>query len=385
MLSVRGATVRYGAVTAVDAVDLDVPDGCVLALLGPSGCGKSTLLRAIAGLEPLTAGSVGWDAVDLARIPVHRRGFGLMFQEGVLFPHRTVAGNVVYGLRGQTNARSRVSELLELVGLSGYGPRRVATLSGGEAQRVALARALAPRPRLLLLDEPLAALDRALREQLLVDLRTALTTTGTTSIFVTHDQGEAFAIADRVAVMRAGRIVQVGEPRVVWTHPVDEWTARFLGCSSVITAAPEQGPDGTWRSVTAFGSVAGRAEQVGLRPSALVVDPEGPIRGAVTSVVAGPDQQRVGVRLARDGFADDGEVPGGDESAGGGGGAAGDEVQAVAHPSEALAPGDIVRLRWDPDGAALIGSSDEVIDLPAGSLVPVEPAVARRFADTPGS
>jgi len=380
MLSMRGATVRYGAVTAVDAVDLDVPDGCVLALLGPSGCGKSTLLRAIAGLEPLTAGTVGWDGVDLARIPVHRRGFGLMFQDGVLFPHRTVAGNVAYGLRGQANARSRVSELLDLVGLAGYGLRRVATLSGGEAQRVALARALAPRPRLLLLDEPLAALDRALREQLLVDLRTVLTTTGTTSIFVTHDQGEAFAVADRVAVMRAGRIVQTGEPRAVWTHPVDEWTARFLGCSSVIPATPELRSDGTWRSVTALGSAAGRAARIGLRPSALLVDSEGPIRGEVTSVVAGPDVQRVGVRLSGDGSADAGGVPGGDEAPDGDEGSSGDEVQAVAHPSEALVPGQAVWLRWDPDGAAVIGSSEEVSDLPAE---PSAPTVARERADAP--
>jgi thiamine transport system ATP-binding protein len=422
MLSVRGATVRYGSVTAVDGVHLDVPDGCVLALLGPSGCGKSTLLRAIAGLEPLTAGQVCWDAVDLARIPVHRRGFGLMFQDGVLVPHRTVAGNVAYGLHGRGGAAAsdagtrhaargaadgaadgaargalgrrlsersrtdRVLELLELVGLVGYGPRRVATLSGGEAQRVALARALAPRPRLLLLDEPLAALDRALRVQLLVDLRAALTTTGTTSIFVTHDQGEAFAVADRVAVMRAGRIVQVGRPRDVWTRPVDEWTARFLGCSSVVSAMPELRPDRSWCSVTALGSVPGRAERVGLRPSALAVDPAGPVRGEVVALVPGPDHLRVSVRLGDDALLGDGVRPRGEVIAGGGRIPDGDAtpsdgalptgdgladravVQAVAHPSAALVPGQLVRLRWDADGAALIGTAP---DEPDGAERPV--------------
>lgn len=363
MLTVRGAVVRYGSVTAVDGVDLDVPDAAVLALLGPSGCGKSTLLRAVAGLEPLAAGTVSWDGVDLSQIPVHRRGFGLMFQDGVLFPHRTVAGNVGYGLRGLRGRRgrsgdtgTRVTELLELVGLAGYGARRVATLSGGEAQRVALARALAPRPRLLLLDEPLAALDRSLREHLLADLRTVLTTTGSTAIFVTHDQSEAFAIADRVAVMRAGRIVQAGEPREVWSRPADEWVARFLGCSSAVPAEPRQDPDGSWRSDTVFGAVAGRAERVGLRPAALLVDVTGPLRGEVTAVVPGPESQRVSVRI-------DGDVPVGVR-----------EVQAVAPPADELAVGARVRLRWDPEGAALIGAGDvserstpEAAGAPAGT------------------
>jgi thiamine transport system ATP-binding protein len=154
-----------------------------------------------------------------------------MFQDGVLFPHRTVAGNVGYGLgRWDREASAgRVAELLDMVGLAGYGGRRVATLSGGEAQRVALARALAPRPRLLLLDEPLAALDMSLRAALLADLDEVLRSTGTTAVFVTHDQGEAFAIADRVALMRAGRIVQIGDPDDVRAEPVDDQAARFLG------------------------------------------------------------------------------------------------------------------------------------------------------------
>ena len=168
-LSLRGLRVVYRAaggasVTAVDGVDLDVARGRTVALLGASGCGKSSLLRAVAGLEDLAGGTIAWDGRDVVRVPVHKRGFGLMFQDGQLFPFRDVAGNVGYGLTGmpRSEKRARVEEMLELVGLPGYGPREVTTLSGGQAQRVALARSLAPGPRLLLLDEPLSALDRAL-------------------------------------------------------------------------------------------------------------------------------------------------------------------------------------------------------------------------------
>lgn len=233
---------RAGAalVRAVDGVSLDVPRGEVLALLGPSGCGKSSLLRAVAGLEP-ASGLVTWDGRDLAALPVHERGVGLMFQDGQLFPHRDVAGNVAYGLQGRAlvagervrvpraRRRARVDELLDAVGLGGFADRQVATLSGGERQRVALARALAPEPALLLLDEPLSALDRELRERLAVDLRSALLTTGTTAVFVTHDQDEAFTVADRVAVMSAGRVLQVGAPHELWRCPASVEVARFLG------------------------------------------------------------------------------------------------------------------------------------------------------------
>ncbi|PVU83112.1 ABC transporter ATP-binding protein [Cellulomonas sp. WB94] len=243
-LSVRGLVVRYPAargteaVTAVDDVTLDIAPGEVLALLGPSGCGKSSLLRAVAGLEPAAAGTVAWDGADLAGVPVHRRGFGLMFQDGQLFPHRDVAGNVEFGLRmaglDRPAREARVRELLEVVGLAGYERRPVATLSGGEQQRVALARSLAPSPRLLLLDEPLSALDRALRERLAEDLRTALTATGTTALLVTHDHDEAFAVADRIAVMEAGRLLQVAEPAELWQRPLTRQVAEFLGYEAFV-------------------------------------------------------------------------------------------------------------------------------------------------------
>ncbi|WP_083648795.1 ABC transporter ATP-binding protein [Cellulosimicrobium sp. CUA-896] len=239
----RDVVVRYGgqgrrdpATTAVADVSLDVAPGEVLALLGPSGCGKSSLLRAVAGLEPVASGTVAFVGHDLAGVPVHRRGFGLMFQEGQLFPHRDVAGNVAYGLAGRPRAErdARVRELLDVVGLAGYEHRPVATLSGGERQRVALARSLAPRPRLLLLDEPLSALDRGLRERLAQDLRDALRATGTTAVFVTHDHDEAFTVADRVAVMDAGRLLQVAPPEELWRAPASRRVAQFLGYQAFV-------------------------------------------------------------------------------------------------------------------------------------------------------
>ncbi|MBL3682807.1 ATP-binding cassette domain-containing protein [Leucobacter aridicollis] len=188
----------------------DVPRGEVVALLGPSGCGKSTLLRAIAGLEPLSTGSVSWAGDDLVGVPPHRREFGLVFQDGQLFTHRSVGENIAYGLRVKRWPRAerdaRVAELLDLVGLTGFTNRAVTELSGGQRQRVALARALAPSPRLLLLDEPLSALDRELRDRLAQELAALLRATQTTAVLVTHDEGEAETIADRVLRMRDGRV-----------------------------------------------------------------------------------------------------------------------------------------------------------------------------------
>lgn len=243
-LRVRDVVVRFDrpgpafrrparSVTAVDHVALDVAHGEIVALLGPSGCGKSSLLRAIAGLEPLASGRVVWDDADLTGVPVHQRRFGLMFQDGQLFPHRDVGRNVAYGLEASHVPRAeraaRVAELLDLVGLAGYDRRRVATLSGGERQRVALARALAPNPRLLLLDEPLSALDRRLRERLAGDVRRVLTETATTALFVTHDHDEAFTVADRVGVMSGGRLLQTATPDELRAHPATAEVAEFLG------------------------------------------------------------------------------------------------------------------------------------------------------------
>jgi thiamine transport system ATP-binding protein len=233
VLTVDGATVRFGEYAALDGVDLSVHDGEIVAVLGPSGSGKSTLLRAIAGLEPLAAGTIAWDGTHLAGTPPHKRRFGLMFQDYALFPHKDVAGNVGFGLRMQGHAQPdverRVTEVLALVDLEGFEHRSVTTLSGGEQQRVALARALAPEPRLLMLDEPLGALDRTLRERLTVDLEQLLHRLGMTSIYVTHDHAEARAIGDQLVVMRAGRVEQIGTPDDVVAHPANEFVAEFVG------------------------------------------------------------------------------------------------------------------------------------------------------------
>ena len=306
MLSLQDVAVSYDGIPAVTHVDLELPDGQVLAVLGPSGCGKSTLLRAVAGLEPLAAGTVRWDAADLAGVPTHKRGFALLFQDGQLFGHLTVARNVGYALRLRraANTASRVAELLDLVGLTGYGDRLPATLSGGERQRVALARALAAEPRLLLLDEPLSALDAGLRERLATDLRDILRAAGTTALMVTHDHDQAFTVADRLAVMRAGRVVQEGPIAEVWREPVDPETALFLGYARVFRDS----------AAAAILGAAGRppAPAVAVRRSALSVDagkvttgdPTGALTGVVLSSRATPEQIRLVVDVAGVGEAD---------------------------------------------------------------------------------
>ncbi|WP_030802473.1 ABC transporter ATP-binding protein [Streptomyces sp. NRRL S-337] len=242
LLRLDGVTVRFGAADrpALDSVDLDVAAHEIVCVLGPSGSGKSTLLRVVAGLQQAEAGRVLLEGRDQAGVATHRRGVGLMFQDHQLFPQRDVAGNVAFGLRMRRTARTdrerMVAELLDLVGLPGAERRAVASLSGGEQQRVALARALAPRPRLLMLDEPLGQLDRGLRERLVVELRRLFQELGTTVLAVTHDQGEAFALADRVVVMQEGRIAQTGTPLEVWQRPASEFVARFLGFDNVVEA-----------------------------------------------------------------------------------------------------------------------------------------------------
>ena len=237
VLSVRDARVALGGHAALAGIDLDVAAGTVVAVLGPSGSGKSTLLRAIAGLQRLDQGVIALDGRSLAGVPPHKRGVGLMFQDDALFPHRDVAANVGFGLRMQAASRpaieARVAELLELVGLAGREHRTIRSLSGGERKRVALARALAPAPRVLLLDEPLGALDRPLHDRLLLELGELFRAIGQTAVYVTHDVAEAFALAGRIAVMREGRVVQVAAPEEVWASPADAWVARFIGLANV--------------------------------------------------------------------------------------------------------------------------------------------------------
>jgi len=335
MLAVTALTVRYRGMTAVSEVDLQVADGEVLALLGPSGCGKSTLLRAVAGLEPAAAGTVRWDDTDLADVPVHRRGFGLVFQDGQLFPHRDVAGNVAFGLRMRRlpDRAARVTELLAMVGLAGYERRKVTELSGGEQQRVALARALAPRPRLLLLDEPLSALDRALREQLAMDLAGVLRVAGATALVVTHDHDEAFTLADRVAVMRAGRIVQVGPPEQVWRRPADADTAHFLGCGLTLPATVRDGVATCELGAVPLPWAPSGDITLGLRPNALRLADAGTLTGKLMQSVHRRDHVRLQVRL------DEGDRL----------------VDAVAGIANTPEPGTRVHLTLDQDGLAVVG------------------------------
>ncbi|MDW8338949.1 MAG: ABC transporter ATP-binding protein [Thermoleophilia bacterium] len=237
MLRVEHVSVSFGERRALDDVSLEVARGEIVTVLGPSGSGKTTLLRVIAGLERPDRGRVLLEGVDLAGVPPHRRGVGLVFQDHALFPHRDVWGNVVFGLRMQGASEEEIArrgrELLALVGLEGFERRSVATLSGGEQQRVALARALAPQPRVLLLDEPLGSLDRALRDRLLEDLADLFERLRLTALYVTHDQAEAFALGDRVAILREGRLAQVGTPDEIWTRPADADVARFLGLGNL--------------------------------------------------------------------------------------------------------------------------------------------------------
>jgi thiamine transport system ATP-binding protein len=326
-LSVSDITVRLGGRDVLHDVSLDVDDREVVAVLGPSGSGKTTLLRVIAGLQAPTAGRVLIDGRDVTDVPTHRRGVGLMFQDHALFPHRDVAGNVGFGLRmagvDRAETQRRTDEVLELVGLAGFAARTVEGLSGGERQRVALARALAPRPAILLLDEPLGALDRALRDRLLDDLAEVLAHSGSTVVHVTHDQGEAFATGQRIVVMRAGSVAQVGPPHELWLHPVDAQVARIVGPTGVIPVEMRGGevhaPWGRVQGVHLATSRPGPAQLL-LRPDdAVVVEPElsdagmattpvGALRGRITSRAFRGDQ--VLLRVAVDlGDGREAEVP----------------------------------------------------------------------------
>ena len=283
MLTLHDVSIRYGDREVVHRVDWAVGgDALVTALLGPSGCGKSTLLRAIAGLEPVAGGTVLFDGADRAPPPGHRRHCGVVAQAGQLFPGRTVGQNIAYGLArrgvGRAEAAARVDELLDLVQLPGTANRRVTELSGGQAQRIALARALAPHPRLMLLDEPLAALDRRLRDDLAVAITEIVKASGTPTVVVTHDHGEAALMADVVSVMNNGEIVDTASPQRLWRRPADEWVARFLGATDIVDGTVSDAllhtPVGDIALAGDLADLTAGPCRVALRPDSVVVEPD---------------------------------------------------------------------------------------------------------------
>jgi spermidine/putrescine transport system ATP-binding protein/putrescine transport system ATP-binding protein len=292
-LSISAVNHSFGSVQALRNVSLEIGENEFFALLGPSGCGKTTLLRTIAGFEVPDSGSITLDGVDLLALPPHRRPVNLMFQSYALFPHLSVRKNVAFGLEREhlsaAEINTRVSEVLEIVGLTDLAHRRPAKLSGGQRQRVALARAIVKRPRVLLLDEPLSALDRKIRAEMQLELKRMQHELGITFVMVTHDQGEALSMADRIAVFASGEVQQVDTPQALYQQPANLFVADFIGVSN---ALPGQSRDGEFHS-DLFGAVPATVPSGVTGPSHLVIRPEaiqlkpagaGPIHGRVAEV-----------------------------------------------------------------------------------------------------
>jgi iron(III) transport system ATP-binding protein len=300
LISVSGVTVRFDGTTALDDFSLDVPHGSLLTLVGPSGCGKTTALRVIAGFQDVAEGSVTIRGIEILgpgiNVPPEKRRVGMVFQEYALFPHISVAENVGYGVRG-SNRVERVGEVLELVGLTGYDKRFPNELSGGEQQRVALARALAPEPDVVLLDEPFSNLDAPQRERMRRELKKIIRAAKVTAVLVTHDQAEALAIADVVAVMRAGRIVKTGAPDDVYRSPVDPWVAGFLGDAVMLGGTVSNGTVETTIGEIECDLAEGTAVKVMVRPEWIHPTPASPGLGVVTDTEFYGHDQRVEISL----------------------------------------------------------------------------------------
>ncbi len=314
LLEITNLTVRYGATAALDGLDLTIDRGELFVLLGGSGSGKTTLLRAIAGFVQPDAGRITLDGQELAGVPPHRRPVNTMFQSYALFPHMSVARNVAFGLRGLSRgqARARVAEMLDLVAMSAYAARRPHQLSGGQQQRVALARSLAPNPRLLLLDEPLSALDRGLREQTRAELVALQRRLGIGFILVTHDQQEALTMATRIGVMQDGKLRQIGTPAEVYERPASRFVAEFLGAANILPARV-RGRDGAATALEVCGLpvraaaappaagavlLAIRPERMRILPAAAAALAENRLSGTVTLSAYAGDSLLHTVRLA---------------------------------------------------------------------------------------
>ena len=345
-LELRGISVGYGAVAAVAGVNLAVGSGEIFCLLGGSGSGKTTLLRCIGGFLTPRSGQIVLDGEDVTALPPHRRDVTTLFQSYALFPHMNVADNIGFGLRrrGMTGTAvvRRVADMLALVRLDGMGQRRVSQLSGGQQQRVALARCLAPKPRLLLLDEPLSALDPELRAATRADLVASLRDQGTTALLVTHDRAEALAVADRIGLLNAGNLAQIGPPEELFERPVDRFVAGFLGDIVLLDAIVRENGAQTRLDLTHGTVLAGASPHtvglrltVGLRPERvrLVSDPGvNSLRGVVDGLTYAGATIEVAVRLE-----------------------CGTMLRLV-RPSDAPrpAPGEAVRVGWDADAVLLL-------------------------------
>ena len=289
ILSLQQVKKSFGSTLAVDNVTLQVAEGEIVCLLGPSGCGKTTLLRLIAGLDVADSGAILFNNKAVSATPIHKRGFGMMFQGFALFPHLNVFDNIAYGLKmagiDSAEISTRVHAMLTLVTLQGYDSRTIDTLSGGQQQRVALARALATRPKLLMLDEPLGALDRALREKLMLNLRAIIKKVGVTAIYVTHDQSEAYAVADKIAIMQAGRVEQYAEPRIIFNAPATPFVAQFIGFQNILEGtlladSVVETPIGKLHFVQAVEAELGARVRVLIRPNALTIERTGNVFSA---------------------------------------------------------------------------------------------------------
>jgi putative spermidine/putrescine transport system ATP-binding protein len=312
-ITVSGVVKRYGSFLAADGVGIDIQPGEFVTLLGPSGSGKTTLLNLIAGFQKPDGGEIRVDGRPIDRVPTHRRGFGMVFQSYALFPNMTVTQNVAFPLRmagiDRATSERRVAETLEMMRLSEHAAKTPAEMSGGQQQRVAIARAIVMRPRVILMDEPLSALDRRLRESIQIEIRDLHRTLGSTFLFVTHDQGEALAMSDRIAVMDAGRIVQIGTPTEIYRHPVNRFVAAFVGESNLIEAEILQRRGSTVTLKSRSGQVfeAESRDQIDLGRVAVLVRPEriavsaepvpGAMRATVRSALFLGEIQRIEVDL----------------------------------------------------------------------------------------
>ena len=296
-LDVQNVSKKFRQTTVLDSISLAVEQGEFFSLLGPSGCGKTTLLRVLAGLLAPDAGRVTLGGVDMGRLPPHRRNVGVVFQNYALFPHLTVADNVAFGLRARRRPRAgiapRVAELLALVQLGHLAQRPVAQLSGGQQQRIAIARALAPGPDLLLLDEPLSALDRKLRETMQVELRSLLRQLGMTAVFVTHDQEEALALSDRIAVMNAGCVEQLATPETIYARPSTPFVLDFVGQATILHGTVAEEKSATVMVDTAHGvlevpghMLRGSRAMVAIRPERIELKPAEPGWTGITLPIA---------------------------------------------------------------------------------------------------